>query len=321
MLTHKGFSAWITVGDIPLNEYLVAEDPAAARVSCWIPSEPGTNFKVHWKDHGGTVETAAFIVLDGLTVPGRFLKGQGETSREGVRTGANTERPFTFQEVFADEPSSNAANKEVGMIVLKIKRVQCVAGRPANPVQAIEGKPGRRRVGDVCAGFGEERPTYEQFPHTWVVRPLAEDDPTGKVSKPSTYVSFVFRYRTRDWLQSQSIMPEFEPAVASYASPSTGSSHSASTPASEPPPSVLMTPRESPDPTPPKKKVRGVEKPGLSGKAMSPMGRARKSPNMRRTVSYQSTPASRQASMEHVFHFELPTKDEDDDDKDPDWRP
>lgn len=41
MLNHRGFSAWITVGDEALPEYLVAVDDEAHRVSCWIPGDEG----------------------------------------------------------------------------------------------------------------------------------------------------------------------------------------------------------------------------------------------------------------------------------------
>jgi hypothetical protein len=41
MLSHRGFSAWITVDGTPLPEYLVAVDELTHRVSCWIPGEQG----------------------------------------------------------------------------------------------------------------------------------------------------------------------------------------------------------------------------------------------------------------------------------------
>lgn len=41
MLAHRGFSAWITVDDEALPEYLVAVDDEDHRVSCWIPGEEG----------------------------------------------------------------------------------------------------------------------------------------------------------------------------------------------------------------------------------------------------------------------------------------
>lgn len=51
------------------------------------------------RDHDSGIDSAAFIILDGMTIPGRFLFGEGEASRSGVRTGASTERPLVFADV------------------------------------------------------------------------------------------------------------------------------------------------------------------------------------------------------------------------------
>ena len=45
------------------------------------------------------MDTCAFLTLDGITVPGRFLFGEGVATREGVRASQNTERPFVFQKI------------------------------------------------------------------------------------------------------------------------------------------------------------------------------------------------------------------------------
>ncbi|KAF7294793.1 hypothetical protein MIND_01017000 [Mycena indigotica] len=308
MLTHKGFSAWITVAGSPLPEYLVGQDATGNSVNCWIPAVQGQNFSVHWKDHGGKVDTASFIYLDGLAVPGRFLFGEGEASRSGVRSSPTSERPFVFQELAED--SSNPSGQESGIVLLKIKRITKVGGRPANPLQNIpQGTVGRGRAGEMRIGFGVDQPTNPQYPHTWSVLPY-EKDSTSNTKTPSTYVSFVFRYRSAEWLQSQSIMPKGD-TIPPPLPADTRRASVQSTP---------MTPRESPDPpesTPPYKKLRS-EKPGLQGKTSSPTGRARRpSGDRRRTASYQ-TPASRQASMEHVFHFPLLKEEVD---NDPDWKP
>ncbi|KAJ8586104.1 hypothetical protein M405DRAFT_744160 [Rhizopogon salebrosus TDB-379] len=96
MLTHRGFSAWIVSEGQQIHEYLVAVDKKANRVSCWIPSEAGKTFSIHWKDAGTNVHSCTFITLDGFVVPGRFLFGEGSASRDGIRTGPSTERPFVF---------------------------------------------------------------------------------------------------------------------------------------------------------------------------------------------------------------------------------
>lgn len=51
---------------------------------------------MYWRDHGGNVDSCAYIGLDGFMVPGRFLFGKGIAFREGVRSGSTTERPFMF---------------------------------------------------------------------------------------------------------------------------------------------------------------------------------------------------------------------------------
>ncbi|KAH7929708.1 hypothetical protein BV22DRAFT_105247 [Leucogyrophana mollusca] len=138
MLTHRGFSAWIVSEGATLPVYLVATDPKAHRVSCWIPSEAGKTFSVHWSDAGSQVHSCTFITLDGFVVPGRFLFGEGTASREGVRTGNSTERPFVFAQ--QDEGSTSQIgqrHREVGMIVVKVKRVRLTGSKPANPLQKI----------------------------------------------------------------------------------------------------------------------------------------------------------------------------------------
>ncbi|KAJ6623498.1 hypothetical protein B0H10DRAFT_1786327 [Mycena sp. CBHHK59/15] len=266
MLTHRGFSAWIVVDGTPVSEYLIAEDTKASTVSCWIPSEEGQKFSVHWKDHGGNVDTCGFITLDGFVVPGRFLFGKGETWRQGVRSSFNTERPFMFQRVEEDETSTQSASKEAGMITLRIKRIQRVASRPANPLQPLPSVAlGKRKAGDLCVRFGDDSEAYDQFAYTWSVKPYEKDAPTG-AKTPSTYVSFVFRYRSPEFLQLQGIMTESDvrsPPPRTRASMRRVSSAPAvPTPASQ---SALITPRASP--TPPVKK----QKSGLQEKPYLPM--------------------------------------------------
>ncbi|KAJ7271985.1 hypothetical protein B0H12DRAFT_673370 [Mycena haematopus] len=271
MLTLRGFSAWIVVDGKPVPQYLVAEDTKAARVSCWIPGDAGQKFSVFWKDHGGKVDSCGFISLDGLVVPGRFLFGDGETSRSGVRSSATTERPFIFQNIEEDEPLNQSVNKDVGMITLRIKRIQRVAGRPANPLQELPNSTlGKRKAGDLCVSFGEDTQTFEQFAYTWSVRPYEKDGPVdGKI--PKTFVTFTFRYRTREWLQMQGIMPESDaptPRPVTRASMRRVSSAPA-VQVSAPQETALITPRASP--TPPNKRLKTSveEKPYLA--AVSPL--------------------------------------------------
>ncbi|PPQ89136.1 hypothetical protein CVT25_006508 [Psilocybe cyanescens] len=227
MLTHRGFTAWIQVEGKVLPEYLVAVDEHAHRVSCWIAGQEGQAFTIYWQDEGGTIDTCAFITLDGLVVPGQFLFGNGVTSKGGVRTSLSTERPFIFQRVEENASSKNSSpttsiSKEAGMIILKIKRVRRMAkDKPANRIEpAPKTILGKRKPGDLCIGFGEEVRALEQEDTTY--RVLNYDNP--ELKKPSTYVSFVFRYRSTEFLESQGIVvdeprPPVTPNISVPATP------------------------------------------------------------------------------------------------------
>ncbi|KAF9075154.1 hypothetical protein BDP27DRAFT_1315591 [Rhodocollybia butyracea] len=213
MLTHRGFSAWVVVDGSPAKEYLTAVSSNSNQVSCWIEGIPNKAFSIHWSDSGGKVDTCSFITLDGVLVPGRFLLGSGATFRSGVRTSKNTEAPFVFKQFQhatdnVGTPSSSKA--EAGMITLKIKRVDRVSSRPANLYQDVSklSEAGQRQ-GAICTGFGEDNKSYEQSPYTWTIK--GHDPSPSKSKKIATHVSFVFRYRTREFLQTQGIITEPDP--------------------------------------------------------------------------------------------------------------
>ncbi|PFH54215.1 hypothetical protein AMATHDRAFT_135865 [Amanita thiersii Skay4041] len=219
MLNHYGFSAWIEVDGKELPEYLVAVDNETNRVSCWIPGEEGQPFSVHWKDHGGQVDTCTYITLDGFVVPGKFLFGEGTAYRQGVRTSRTTERPFLFQKVTHDAMDGNAA-KDIGMITLRVKRIIRLASRPANEIQNLPSVVlGKRKTGDLFIAFGNEVPVAEQHLSTWSVMAYEQEGP--QQDKPKTYVSFVFRYRTRDFLEAQGIVSDSEKILANAPQKST----------------------------------------------------------------------------------------------------
>ncbi len=98
------------------------------------------------------------------------------------------------------------------MVTLRIKKVNRVSTRPPDPHLALSTskqsmlRPGDHRVGYVLrifvsfvpqmklCRFGDEVPSFEQVGYTWMVRPF---EPGSTAKTPSTYVTFVFRYRSR----------------------------------------------------------------------------------------------------------------------------
>lgn len=202
-LTHRGFSAWIECENKHIPVFKPELDNARQRITCWIPSEPGEEFTIHWKDRGegGGVDTASYIYLDGFMVPGKYLFGFGEASRGGVRVGPTAERPFVFGHVETDGngPPQGRTN---GKIVLKIKRVRKIPDltRPSNKYQTPPDSPkGKRRAGHPYINYGEVRTTKKQWDFTYKYVPFDQ-------ANPGTYVTFEFRYATLDYLVNRGII-------------------------------------------------------------------------------------------------------------------
>ncbi|KAE9409534.1 hypothetical protein BT96DRAFT_969937 [Gymnopus androsaceus JB14] len=321
MLTHRGFSAWIVVDGLAVTEeYLIAVNAQQNQVSCWIPASEGQRFSVHWSDAGGKVDTCSFITLDGITVPGRFLLGQGATYRSGVRTSKDTEAPFEFKKCQGgtNASPSSSISKESGMITLKIKRVDRVSPRPANICQDLTQAPqAQQQVSDLCTGFGVDHKAYEQSPYTWAIK--AHDPTTSKDKKMiPTYVSFVFRYRSQEFLRAQGIMqPEAVPDTPPSSLPKLLSRapvrRVASAPAGAAPP--------TPSPTPPLRTPKVESKPYIT----NPYPLHRPTVETRRTVSWRITTAppgsSSQAALMFYEKQNVTNDTPRDDDSDSDYTP
>ncbi|KAH9071180.1 hypothetical protein EDB83DRAFT_2173157, partial [Lactarius deliciosus] len=185
MLRLYEFSAWISCDGIPLPVFQPIVDADNSRVTCWIACDEGeASSHRSTGDEGSNVDTAAYITLDGYKVPGRYLWGKGETSRGSIRTGPNTERPFTFDNF--DE----AERREPGTIVLRIRRISLTRVGEPNPAPRIPPPAGVGEEGaDLRVVFGSPVPAVPQTP---TIKFKSYDK-----ENPGSYVTFVFRYRTQ----------------------------------------------------------------------------------------------------------------------------
>jgi hypothetical protein len=118
-MRNKEYIAWIEVDGVKLTELAVMQ--IGSIVECFIESFPGKvcpisncnhtlnlltvgpiftsqNFSVHWACDSDGLFSSGYIFIDGTPYPGRFLNGKATTNRAGARTGAMSERPFTFTE-------------------------------------------------------------------------------------------------------------------------------------------------------------------------------------------------------------------------------
>ncbi|OJT06216.1 hypothetical protein TRAPUB_2938 [Trametes pubescens] len=202
MIDFRGFSAWITCDDMELAEFEPRFDEKNRTVTCWIAGPVGKAFIVHWRDHGSQVDSASYIYFDGFKVSGQFLFGYGEELRRGVRVSPQEDRSFVFSKIEADDGvgfGNLKPHKNVGSIMLEIKQVQRMESFDLPQVRAAPPViRGHRPEGEVIVKYGETRAAPIQKP-TWKIRPYDPND-------PGPFVTFIFRYRTHDWLLSQGIV-------------------------------------------------------------------------------------------------------------------
>ena len=126
-------------------------------------------------------------MLDGYTAPGRFLRGEGVASREGIRSGTDSEKPFMFTEVGGDinDGIIEEGSKDAGMITLKIKITPRLGPRLNNAIKpAPSSSYDTNSPGSLRIGYGAERKVCPQAPVTWHIKPV------------KTHVTFVFMYRS-----------------------------------------------------------------------------------------------------------------------------
>ncbi|KAI1795887.1 hypothetical protein LXA43DRAFT_881095 [Ganoderma leucocontextum] len=207
MLDHRGFSAYITSNGLELVEFEPRVNAKTHTVTCWIAGPVGRPFIVHWRDHGSKVDSASWIYVDGFKVSGQFLYGRGDELRRGVRVASEEERPFMFSSINPTDPagahSGRQADKNVGSIVLELRLIKRVGEREPNPLRPPPNVVrGNRHPGEVAIRYGDVRPTSMQQ-RTFKIEPF---DPKA----PGPYVTFIFRYRTQDWLASQGIIGDGE---------------------------------------------------------------------------------------------------------------
>ncbi|KIP08752.1 hypothetical protein PHLGIDRAFT_29423 [Phlebiopsis gigantea 11061_1 CR5-6] len=199
MPEYKEFEAWITCDGQRLREFHPAQEGKEA--SCWVSCELGKRFTVHWMDKGTSVQSAGYLMLDGMPSAGRFLFGFGTTQRSTVRIDKDTESPLYFAKADSPPRLSNPRSSDVCIIALKIRLVKLEdLTHSPNPVRGVP-RPAdaTASTGGACIGFGQPERTTRQHDTTWRFKPY-------DLNNPSHYVKFVWRYRTEEFLRDQGIM-------------------------------------------------------------------------------------------------------------------
>jgi len=211
-VTYRDFSAWVTSEGAELPIYKPTVDEGDGRTfTCWIPSEEGKKFQVHWMDHNGGIATVGHIFFDGSkkgACNGAILLGRkpGEVrSVSGAQVSYTGVRPFVFAklETTEDDFATTSTSSELGSIRLSIHRVIVTASETGKHHEQIRAHgpvhEKSKKAGSHVASYGQEEPTG--------TRPAFLKcqlyDPMDK----NPYVRFIFRYRSLALLQANDIAP------------------------------------------------------------------------------------------------------------------
>ncbi|KAJ6508070.1 hypothetical protein DFH09DRAFT_275507 [Mycena vulgaris] len=221
MLYSQGFSAWVAIDGQEAPEYDVEISEDQKSVTCWIPSELGKTFSVHWTNAAYSHDTGGFISMDGNLCGGRMII-QGHvtlpitTHLAGITDGPGTNiRPFVFSslELTDDDaflPMSGASlHQELGAIQLSITPIRVAEAVPlARPSSLSEIKVHERakKVVTQQITLGKSKP-------------LAKPEVTRSWQRTGPdLVKFIFKYRPMDILQANGIVP-LPPQITRTASP------------------------------------------------------------------------------------------------------
>ncbi|CAE6454447.1 unnamed protein product [Rhizoctonia solani] len=211
-LKSLGLRVYITdASGSPLSEYQEVKTADNA-IECWIPSEEGTNFQIHWEVLDRTPMTAgccscATPYFDGVKLKSKIApNGKNKGRLYGHPVAPSTIRLYQFgKRTFTDEEDTSVANamavEDLGTIRLKIEWGKCVQKDKRTLRRFTDPKPGpvheklaKRGFWD-SAGLGQTAevhlPAFGKF-----IR--KEEASCG---------NFVFRYASEDSLKARGIRP------------------------------------------------------------------------------------------------------------------
>ncbi|THU77925.1 hypothetical protein K435DRAFT_973738 [Dendrothele bispora CBS 962.96] len=210
MLTLGDFSAWITVDDVPLQEYDTKIKDS--EIACWVPSEAGKNFTVKLKAKTNLC-VPSYVYLDGKHAGGGIL-GLGrvaEADVSGTYTSSTSQKPFMFSrlDLTDDDAYLDTNHTQIGEI--KVLFYEGVIEAENTDFQSYNfEEPGKvherskKAIGHQVGLGTEKQVTRQKFSRCRRLRILA---------------TMIFRYRPIDILRANGLAP---PAPKPPAEPQVG---------------------------------------------------------------------------------------------------
>lgn len=182
------------------------------KIAAWIVSEPGQTFAVHVRDLARKSDATTRVYLDGVLGGSNTTQRPGQVLTRGtLRTGPTTTRPFQFSSIKTTDDENlvppGQATAALGTIRIVVHRIVVVGRSVTNHARVFD--PSHlseitvhekdKKLGGQSVALGPERTAATSFTRT-KKRPY---DPNDRMP----WVEFEFRYRSREFLQAQGIIP------------------------------------------------------------------------------------------------------------------
>ncbi|KAK7471248.1 hypothetical protein VKT23_002655 [Stygiomarasmius scandens] len=206
MLQVGNIFAWICVDGVELTQYSVEDNGSEA--TCWIASEAGKNFSVHWRAQSARCPTRAVVSVDGQKCDSLFMHSTHDTYASRIRdycvdavlTSGTSERLLMFSptNVTDDDEYLATTNQRAGEIKLQIQECEITGEATFKPSsftgsQKVHEKSRKALVHQV--GLGQERKSKKEWKRGLYAAVTAD------------VASFVFHYRPIDFLRANGTAP------------------------------------------------------------------------------------------------------------------
>lgn len=217
MLEFHGFQVAVVCDEQELETYSTSEEGRV--MSGWIASEVGKPFAIRIRQvrPGKHPHTLQRVYMDGTLVSNLLPKNADTGVHRGSYPTPTTFAPFQFAAIqTTDDPALSAPSKaddNLGVIKVELERrirlgtaPNMSATKDNRLVPAVVHERNKKRIlGGLSISTG---PVQE------VSRIVTVDSKPYKASDPDPYVTFVFKYRSREYLLAEGIVPRPAPAPA-----------------------------------------------------------------------------------------------------------
>ncbi|KAL1948508.1 hypothetical protein VTO73DRAFT_12583 [Trametes versicolor] len=197
----NGYSAHVNCDGKELETYDVRMEDERT-ISCWIPSEEGKTFIVHWGDDSSSTTMRVDIFMDGRKVEVLAHENKKTEYCRGAIETSDSLRPFLFAPLVLTDDDAllhSDVSGDIGTIHVEMRRVQRYTknktnfrGRHVPEIGSVHERSKKAGVHAVALGQPQEV-TVE----SWTAR--------GVDKEP--FATFKFRYRPLELLQANGIAP------------------------------------------------------------------------------------------------------------------